>query len=149
MAQPDVIVKYARGGQLLTKKLLGRDKIPSREALGLWKVDNNKAWKVYRTRNQFNKLSEDYLRADTVAALPMGNPFFITAKIQVGTAAPTDGFVLGTDWMDGTSFLKGNVRPFSGALQAQNIPRNAQDEIYIRYETRFVIILADSISTSG
>jgi len=97
---PGVTVTYTRGGQLLTKILPGRNRIPSREALGLWRVDNNKAWKVYRTRNQFNKLRDDYLRADVVAALPMGNPYFILARVQVGAAASTVGFVLATDWMD-------------------------------------------------
>jgi len=88
----DVVFTYhtPTGGKVV-RRLKQADKISSREALGLWKVDN-KAWKVYVSRSQLEELNQDYRRADVVAGLPMGSPAFITGKVKEGTKPEKDGW---------------------------------------------------------
>ena len=54
-------------GKQESKTLKGADMINSREAIGIWKVDN-KSWKVYGTTSQLKALSDDYTRAQVDAA---------------------------------------------------------------------------------
>lgn len=115
----DVTFTYTSRGKPITKILPEAEKIPSREALGLWKVDN-KAWKVYATTKEYTKLSQDYSRADVMAGLPMGQPSFQQGAVKQGTKAPSEGFILATEWMDGTNFQK-TSKSFEIALTRQNI----------------------------
>ena len=123
----DIIFTYKSGGQTIQKTLRNADKIPSREALGLWKVDG-KAWKVYGTTKEYNKLSQDYRRADVAAGLPMGNPSFQQGTVKQGTKPASEGFALITQWMEGTNFQK-TVKSFETALTREKIShdRNSND----------------------
>ncbi|OCH83723.1 hypothetical protein OBBRIDRAFT_872009 [Obba rivulosa] len=126
----DVTFTYKSGGKHVTKTLKAADKISSREALGLWKVDG-KAWKVYATTKQLQALSDDYTRASQAAALPMGDPKFQQGSVKQGTKPASEGFVLITQWMDGTNFQK-TIQSFKTALTRQNISHNKTSEEYKR-----------------
>ncbi|KAG5351919.1 hypothetical protein C0989_004466, partial [Termitomyces sp. Mn162] len=91
----------------------------------------NKAWKVYNTRNELKNLMEDYHRAEASAGLPMGNPGFLEGKVQQGNERESDGFVLFTDWMTGTVFQKTKAS-FKSALDRQRISHSKNDQTYIR-----------------
>ena len=111
--------------------LLWANRLPSREALGLWQV-GDQAWKVYRTRNVLADLSADYARAAVDAGLPMGRPQFREGKVKQGTAAASDGFVLITEWMTGTNFQK-TVASFRSALTRENVPKDRNNTDYRRF----------------
>jgi len=124
----DVVV--TSGGKSTTLK--GSDKINSREAIGIWKV-GNKAWKVYGRRKTLDDLREDYSRAAIYAGLPMGNPSFVEGQVKVGANAPTNGFVLVTEWMVGTNFQK-TVASFKAALSKESVPKDKSDTDYKRVQ---------------
>ncbi|EED84458.1 predicted protein [Postia placenta Mad-698-R] len=99
----------------------------SREALGIWKVDG-RAWKVYEKDGQYQKLMDDYLRAEVDAGLPMGKFSFLKGTVK-RSKAPTNGFVLETEWMEGANFQKGS---FKQALERGEIPHEKATDDYGR-----------------
>ncbi len=121
----DVFFTYTSGGRPATQTLLWANRIASREGLGLWHV-GNQAWKVYSTRAQYAALSADYRRASVDAGLPMGNPSFQQGSVRRGTGRPTEGFVLITEWMVGTTFLH-NAGSFQTALTREAFPKSGTD----------------------
>lgn len=129
---PDVEFTYhIPGQQIRVQQLLGANAVSSREAMGLWHVGNS-AWKVYRQKNQYASLMDDYARAANDATLPMGSPKFITGKVKASdTGRTTDGFVIATDWMEGSNFLKTDAS-FRAALTAQSVPHSTTDQSYIK-----------------
>lgn len=127
----DVTFTYTKSGQQVSQVLRWADRINSREGLGLWHV-GSWAWKVYSTRTQYNALSADYRRAAIDAGLPMGDPSFQAGRVQRGTAAATDGFVLITQWMEGVQFLH-TAAAFKTALTRDNFPHGRTTTDYQRY----------------
>lgn len=97
-------------------------RIASREALGIWKVQEQ-AWKVYSKRTVYDDLSADYHRAAVDAGLPMGNPQFREGTVKRGSGAATDGFVLITEWMTGINFQKTQAS-FKAALTKEKVPKD-------------------------
>lgn len=120
----NVVFTYTSNGQQQTRTLLAADRIPSREALGLWQV-GNRGWKVYATTAQLAAISADYTRAQVDAGLPVGTPppAFQQGTVRQGTRPPTQGFVLIAQWMDGTNFQK-TAASFRSALTRENVPRD-------------------------
>ena len=120
-------------GKQESKTLKGTEMINSREAIGIWKVDN-KSWKVYGTTSQLKALSDDYTRAQVDAGLPVGNPApaFQQGTVKVGSGNPTQGFVLIVEWMDGKNFQK-NATSFRKALEGENISHDPKSQDYTRY----------------
>lgn len=123
----DVVFTYHQGTQLVQKTLLWKDRKASREALGIWKVDG-RAWKVYEKDGQYQKLMDDYLRAEVDAGLPMGKFSFLKGTVK-RSKAPTNGFVLETEWMEGANFQKGS---FKQALERGEIPHEKATDDYGR-----------------
>ncbi|OCH92798.1 hypothetical protein OBBRIDRAFT_824535 [Obba rivulosa] len=113
----DVTFTYKSGGKDVTKTLTAAEMIPSREALGLWRVDGA-AWKVYATTKQYQASSDDYRLANVAAGLPMGDPKFQQGTVKQGTRLASQGFALITQWMDGTNFQE--TVQISGGCAAAN-----------------------------
>lgn len=127
----DVVFTYVTPtGQTTSQTLRWDQRINSREALGLWRVNNDFAWKVYRQRNQLQALQADYARAQTYASLPMGSPTFVQGTVRYD-GRTTNGFVLITAWMVGSNFQK-TAASFRSALSAQNMPRNPTNQDYLK-----------------
>ena len=126
----DVTFTYKSGGKDIKKTLKWADRFSSREALGIWKVES-KAWKVYSTTKEYQSLSDDYRRAAVAAGLPMGDPAFQQGKVQQGTKPQSEGFVLVTQWMDGTNFQK-NASSFKAALTKENVSKDSKSTDYKR-----------------
>ncbi|KAH7883470.1 hypothetical protein F5I97DRAFT_1939215 [Phlebopus sp. FC_14] len=120
---------YTKGNQKITKILLWKDRKSSREALGIWKVDGQ-AWKVYQTTKEYDKLFADYQRAGIHAGLPMGRYSFTKGKVKKSNKT-TDGFVLATEWMEGTNFQK-SASSFEAALKREKISQDKNSTDYKR-----------------
>ncbi|KAM6495395.1 hypothetical protein JOM56_008101 [Amanita muscaria] len=122
-----VVFTY-RGG----KKTFNRQPdISSNEALGVWH-DGNKAWKIYATTSQLDKVSADYHRAN-VHGLPMGSPAFQQGTLKQGTDRQTQGFALVTNWLTGNEFnFHRPPKPFRTALTTQRISRSRSSQDYRR-----------------
>jgi hypothetical protein len=127
----DVTFSYRSGSKTINLTLKWADRLTSREALGIWKV-NNRAWKVYAQKSQFNNLKEDYARAAVDAGLPMGSPSFQEGTVKQGSSPPTQGFALITEWMTGTNFQK-TTASFESALKWEAIPKNKTATDYQRF----------------
>ncbi|KAJ7118616.1 hypothetical protein C8R43DRAFT_1137171 [Mycena crocata] len=124
-----VTFTYYRGTERKVKDLPLQEMIPSREAVGVWHVDD-RSWKVYATTDQYARISEDYNRAAAYAGLPMGKPMFIKGIVKIPGRLASSGFILSIEWMTGTPFHYGDT--FRTALQRQNISHNVQNEEYKR-----------------
>jgi len=135
-----------QGQGTVTTTLNAADKIISREALGVWKVDNH-AWKVYATTNQYQALRDDYRlgRAKVAAGLPMGDPRqFQQGTVKQGTNAPSDGFILMTEkWIDGINFQKRIARLNTTALKKEGISHATTSTDYQRYGCAFTVTKDD------
>ncbi|KAI0697585.1 hypothetical protein BC835DRAFT_1413621 [Cytidiella melzeri] len=126
----DVVFTYTSGGKEIKTTLKGSERYNSREAIGIWKV-NSKAWKVYGTTKQYQALSDDYRRADVAAGLPMGNPSFQLGTVKVGNKTETQGFILITQWMEGTNFQK-SASSFEAALAKEKLSKDTTTNDYKR-----------------
>ncbi|PFH45885.1 hypothetical protein AMATHDRAFT_200193 [Amanita thiersii Skay4041] len=120
---------YMESGRPVEKVLLWAERIDSRESLGIWRVDG-KAWKVFRTTDQLEKLRDMYRRAE-VGELPMGRPKFVQGTVQQGSNRPTQGFVLMVNWMTGTYFHL-PTKQLNVALKAEKISHSKSARDYIR-----------------
>jgi hypothetical protein len=143
----DVTFSYRSGNKTINLTLKWAERKPSREALGIWQVNTNRAWKVYAQKSQLNNLKEDYARAAVDAGLPMGKPSFQEGTVKQGTSPATQGFALITEWMTGTNFQKTTAR-FDSALSQQAIPKNKTATDYKRFASymwHFRIVSCDSL----
>ncbi|KZT64544.1 hypothetical protein DAEQUDRAFT_717868 [Daedalea quercina L-15889] len=124
----------AAGGKEQTKTLKGSDRISSREAVGLWKV-NNRSWKVYATTSQLGALTADYDRAQIDAGLPVGTPApaFQQGSVKQGSKRATEGFVMIAQWMEGANFQK-TTASFKAALTKEKISHDKTSTDYKRIE---------------
>ncbi|KAI0697583.1 hypothetical protein BC835DRAFT_1413619 [Cytidiella melzeri] len=130
MADDDLVFTYKVNDKEVKKTLKASERKSSREAIGIWKVDS-KAWKVYGTTNKYEALSDDYRRADVVAGLPMGHHEFKQGKVKDGQKTQTEGFVLITDWMEGTNFQK-TSSSFKAALTKEKLSKDKTTDDYKR-----------------
>ena len=59
----------------------------------------------------------------------MGNPSFVQGKVKIGSGTATDGFVLITDFMEGSNFQKG-AGSFNAALKRENVSKDKNNADY-------------------
>lgn len=130
----DVVFTYISGGKKQTRVLHAHDKMSSREAIGLWKVDNC-AWKVYATTSQLDALTDDYTHAQVDGGLPVGTPApsFQVGTVKQGEKTETHGFVLIAQWMSGTNFQK-TAAKFRSALAKEDVPKKKDSQDYDRFD---------------
>lgn len=93
----------------MTKNMPFADHLRSREAVGVWIIDN-KVWKIYSTKNQLASLLKALKAADFVA-LPVGDYAVIMGEVtdhRGDRPKTTQGFALITPRFTGRHFaLKG------------------------------------------
>lgn len=126
----DVVFTYKSGGKEKKQVLKWADRKSSREAVGIWHV-GSKAWKVFATTKEYQTFSDDYRRAAVAAGLPMGDPAFQQGTVKQGSKAQSEGFVLITQWMDGTNFQK-TASSFKSALTKEKVSKDKGNTDYKR-----------------
>ena len=115
------------------------------DSLGVWR-DNNRAWKIFSSRTNLDKIKAFYNTAD-VHGLPMGGPIFREGTVKQGTGRVTNGFALITRWLIGDEFnFHRPPKTFNSALTRQNISHSRSAEQYKRYVPIGILICLRALS---